>query len=135
MATGYLLDTNILSAGLRGEPRPLLNRLAGLAPNRLHVPCIVLAELTAGAELGTRKASTLAALAEMTTGMTVLPFDADCATVYGRIRAALQRKGSLIGPMDMLIAAQALATGLVLVTANMREFRGVPGLQCENWMR
>ena len=135
MAAGYLLDTNILSACLRGEPRALLNRLAGLAPNRLHVSCIVLAELTAGAELGTRKAATLAALADMTDGMTALPFDADCATVYGRIRAALERKGSPIGPMDMLIAAQALAAGLVLVTDNLREFRRVPGLQCENWMR
>ena len=70
----------------------------------------------------------------MTAGMTTLPFDADCAIVYGRIRAALQRKGSPIGPMDMLIAAQALAAGLVLVTDNLREFRRVPGLQCENWM-
>lgn len=135
MAAGYLLDTNILSAALRGEPRALLNRLAGIAPSRLHVSCIVLAELSAGAELGTRKAATLAALADLTASMPVLPFDAACASAYGSIRGALQRKGVVIGPMDMLIAAQAIGAGLVLVTDNLREFRRVPGLPCENWLR
>ena len=135
MAASYLLDTNILSAAMRGEPRSLLNRLAGFAPNRLHVSCIVLAELAAGAELGTRRAATLAALNEVTAGMTVLPFDADCALAYGPIRAALTRKGAIIGPMDMLIAAQAVSADMVLVTDNLREFKRVPGLQCENWMR
>ena len=67
--------------------------------------------------------------------MIQLPFDADCAAAYGRIRAALERKGASIGPMDVLIAAQAVARDLVLVTDNLREFRRVPGLQCENWMR
>lgn len=135
MAASYLLDTNILSAALRGEPKVLLSRLVGLAPSRLHLSSIVLAELAAGAELSKRKAATRAAVAEMTAGMAVLPFDADCATAYGRIRAALERKGALIGPMDMLIAAQAVSAGLVLVTDNLREFKRVPGLQCENWMR
>jgi tRNA(fMet)-specific endonuclease VapC len=130
----YLLDTNILSAVMRGEPRSLLNRMATMAPSRLHLSCIVLAELSAGAELGTRKAATLAALADMTAEMTVLPFDADSARTYASVRAALQRKGKVIGPMDMLIAAQALSAGLVLVTDNLREFKHVPGLTCENWM-
>ena len=130
----YLLDTNILSAVMRGEPRSLLNRMATMAPSRLHLSCIVLAELSAGAEMGTRKAATLAALADMTAEMTVLPFDAGSARAYASVRAALQRKGKVIGPMDMLIAAQALSAGLVLVTDNLREFKRVPGLTCENWM-
>lgn len=130
----YLLDTNILSAVMRGEPRSLLNRMATMAPSRLHLSCIVLAELSAGAEMGTRKAATLAALADMTAEMTVLLFDAGSARAYAGVRAALQRKGKVIGPMDMLIAAQALSAGLVLVTDNLREFKRVPGLTCENWM-
>ena len=50
-------------------------------------------------------------------------------------RAALERKGASIGLLDLLIAAQAVARGLVLVTDNLREFRRVPGLRCENWTR
>lgn len=135
MAAAYLLDTNILSAALRGEPRALLNRLAGITPSRLRLSSIVLAELTFGAELGTRKAATLAALADLTMGMAAVPFDNDCTAAYGRIRAALERKVAVIGPMDMLIAAQAVSNGLVLVSDNLREFRRVPSLQCENWIR
>jgi len=135
VASGYLLDTCIVSAAMRGEPRALLNRLAGMAVDRLHVSALVLAELATGAELGTRRAATLAAVRDVTQGMPVLDFAADDATTYARIRAALERKGNMIGQMDCLIAAQAVARGLVLVTDNLREFRRVPGLKCENWMR
>lgn len=135
MASGYLLDTCILSAAIRGEPRALLNRLAGLAANRLYLSALVLAELATGAELGTRKASTLATVRDLTVDMELLPFDADAAMIYASIRAVLERKGNMIGQLDCLIAAQAVAHGLVLVTDNLREFKRVPGLQCENWMR
>jgi tRNA(fMet)-specific endonuclease VapC len=135
MASSYLLDTNIVSAAMRGEPRALLNRLAGMAAERLHLSVLVLAELATGAELGSRRAATLAAVRDLTTGMPVLPFDDDDAMTYARIRAALERKGKMIGQLDCLIAAQAVTRGLVLVTDNLREFQRVPGLQCENWMR
>ena len=135
MPDSYLLDTNILSAALRGEPRMLLNRLASIAPDRLYLSSIVFAELSAGAECGTRRAATLGAVSDLTAGMIQLAFDNNCATVFGRIRAALEHKGANIGPMDMLIAAQAVSAGLVLVTDNLREFKRVPGLACENWMR
>lgn len=135
MPAGYLLDTNILSAAMRGEPRAVLNRMADLATERLHLSALVLAELTTGAELGERRASTLAAVRSLTSGMTLAPFDDDDALAYGRIRAALERKGESIGSMDLLIASQAVARGLVLVTDNLREFRRVPGIKCENWIR
>jgi tRNA(fMet)-specific endonuclease VapC len=135
VAADYLLDTNILIAILRGEPRALLNRISGLATHRLHLSSIVSAELRAGAEKSERRTATLSTLADMTADMSLIAFDDGDAIVYGRIRAALERKGESIGPMDLLIAAQAVARGLVLVTDNLREFRRVPGLKCENWMR
>jgi tRNA(fMet)-specific endonuclease VapC len=134
VASGYLLDTNVVSAATCGEPL-VSNRISGIAVERLHLSALVLAELAAGTELGNRRAGTLAIVREVTAGMPVLTFDADDAMIYARIRAALQRKGASIGAMDMLIAAQAVARGLVLVTDNLREFRRVPGLKCENWMR
>ncbi len=74
MATEYLLDTNILSAALRGEPRALLNHLAGLAPNRLHLSSIALAELATGAEKSARKSTLLAAVRDLTAGIGVSGF-------------------------------------------------------------
>ncbi|MFT3791303.1 MAG: type II toxin-antitoxin system VapC family toxin [Rudaea sp.] len=135
MATAYLLDTNILSAVMRGEPRALLSRLVGLAPERMHLSTLVFAELAAGAEKGRRSAATLAMVRNLTAGMTLAPFTHDDALAYARIRAALERKGANIGPIDLLIAAQAVSRDLVLVTDNLREFRRVPGLACENWLR
>ena len=73
------------------------------------------------------------ALLEFLVPFSVLAFDDSAARVYGRIRAALERQGPPIGPMDMLIAAHALSEDLVLVTKNEREFRRVPGLSVENW--
>ena len=135
MADAYLLDSCTIIAALRGEPAALLNRLVTIAPNRLHLSSIVLAELATGAEKSPDRARKRKALAELTDGMVPLPFAAMDAHAYGRIRAALERKGAVIGPLDLLIAAQAVARDLVLVSDNLREFRRVPGLRCENWMR
>jgi tRNA(fMet)-specific endonuclease VapC len=60
-------------------------------------------------------------------------FDSKAASIYGKIRAALEKKGHPIGPNDMLIAAHALSLGLILVSDNVREFNRVRGLQLENW--
>lgn len=135
MASGYLLDTCIVSAAMRGTPAAVLNRLSTLATTRLYLSALVLGELNAGAEKSPRRAALMAAIREITAEMPVLPFDVDAAATYGRIRATLESRGSPIGPMDMLIAAQAVTHGLVLVTDDVREFRRVPDLHCEDWMR
>jgi tRNA(fMet)-specific endonuclease VapC len=64
-----------------------------------------------------------------------LPFNQAAARVAGRIRGLLESKGEMIGPYDILLAAQALAAGLTLVTANVNEFQRVPGLTVENWQK
>jgi tRNA(fMet)-specific endonuclease VapC len=76
-----------------------------------------------------------ARLDELLNSIAVLPFEPPADEIYGTIRAQLERAGTPIGNMDLLIAAQALAQGHVLVTDNEREFRRVEGLQVENWMR
>ena len=65
----------------------------------------------------------------------IVPFDAGDARVAGAIRAELEAVGHPIGPYDLLIAGQARARALVLVTANSREFQRVDGLECEDWSR
>ena len=64
----------------------------------------------------------------------IMPFDERASLEYGRIRAHLERKGTLIGSMDMLIAAHAQSLGVTLVTNNAKEFKRVPHLQVENWV-
>lgn len=65
--------------------------------------------------------------------MTCVDFDPAAASVYGLVRSALERQGLPIGAYDMLIAAHALALGLILVTDNLREFERVAGLEVESW--
>ena len=135
MAARYLLDANILIAALKGEPAALLNRLTKLAPSRLCLSSVVLAELLTGAEKSRDPGAKKAALDELTRNMEAVPFDNEASHAYSKIRAALERKGQVIGPHDLQIAAQALARDLVVVTANTREFARVPGLRFENWLK
>jgi tRNA(fMet)-specific endonuclease VapC len=68
-------------------------------------------------------------------GITILPVTSEVAGWYGRTRAGLEAKGTPIGPLDLIIASQALALGLTVITNDLGEFRRVPGLRCEDWTR
>lgn len=135
MAARYLLDTNTIIAARKGEPAGLLNRLAGLAAERLCLSAIVLSELLTGAEKSRNADRVRAEVKALTESFELLPFTGEDAAVYARIRATLEGQGKTIGPMDMLIAAQAVSRGLTMVTANLREFQRVPSLKCENWLK
>ena len=71
----------------------------------------------------------------LTSEIPIIAFDAKAAASYGKLRANLEKTGKLIGPNDMLITADALSLGLVLVTDNVRKFRRVKGLKVENWRK
>ena len=86
-----------------------------------------------GAWKSQHRAADLQTLQALERLIPVLPLDASVSYHYGQMRAELERKGSLIGAYDLLIAAHALALGLTLVTNNVREFRRVPQLSMENW--
>jgi tRNA(fMet)-specific endonuclease VapC len=95
---------------------------------------IVAAELRYGAaKIGSSRLS--AQLEKVLDTLEVVPFEAPADTFYGGLRVRLQRAGQIIGANDLLIAAQALALGCVVVTDNVEEFSRVDGLQLENWLR
>ena len=73
------------------------------------------------------------ALAKFLSAISIIDFDTKAAEAYGELRVKLQRKGNVIGHMDMLIAAHAKARGFVIITNNTREFERVEGLELENW--
>jgi tRNA(fMet)-specific endonuclease VapC len=99
----------------------------------LCISAITLAELQHGVEKSVHPEKNSAALLQFLSILTVLPFDDLAAVEYGKICADLQRKGTPIGTMDMLIAAHSKAEHMVLVTNNVREFERVSGLEIENW--
>ena len=94
---------------------------------------IVKAELVYGAQRSSRAAENLRLLDRFFEPFVSYPFDDACVGVYGRLRTDMERLGTPIGPYDLMIAAVAIANDCTLVTANMREFVRVVGLDVENW--
>lgn len=92
-------------------------------------------ELLYGVLRRKKSVSFLARMERMLDHIVVLSFDLHCANVYGELRAALEASGRRLDDADVMIAAVALANGLILVTDDERHFARVPGLEIENWLR
>lgn len=132
--TRYLLDTNIVSNLVRNPQGLITQRIRDVGEAAVCTSIIVAAELRYGA--AKKGSARLTAQLEVVLGaLDILPFEPPADEVYGRLRARLEREGRVIGGNDMLIAAQALTLGAVLVTDNGREFARIEGLACENWLR
>lgn len=138
MTTGYLLDTNIVSALMR-EPQgiaaaALTDRLERKPQSRLCTSIVAACELRYGVmRRASRKLATQ--LEAVLADLEMLPMDEPADRHYGKLRTDLEKAGTPIGPNDLFIAAQALAHNLTLVTDNVREFERVPHLKIENWLR
>ncbi|NIE65649.1 type II toxin-antitoxin system VapC family toxin [Burkholderia sp. Ax-1719] len=126
----FLLDTNAVIAILKGES-PVLARLREHSPSDFGLPSIVAHELYFGAYKSQRSIENVARVSALQ--FEVVSFDAEDAQHAGDIRAKLASVGTPIGPYDALIAGQARARQLVLVTHNVREFARVSGLLIEDW--
>jgi len=127
----YLLDTNALVQVLRGPGSSVESRLRTLQPDDVGVSAVVMHELYYGAFRSERPESNLAVVEEI--GLTVVELAREDAREAGRLRATLAAAGLPIGPFDVLIAGQAVARGLTLVTRNTREFARVDGLAVQDW--
>jgi tRNA(fMet)-specific endonuclease VapC len=128
-----LLDTNTFSDIVRGNAN-VERRLSVIPPSMVGISSVTVKEIEYGRsrcpEQVTRRA---AAIDSLLRRIDAVPFDVDVAYVTGRLRASLSRAGTPIGPYDVMIAGTALVHGLILVTANTREFSRVSGLQLEDW--
>ncbi|GHU90612.1 tRNA(fMet)-specific endonuclease VapC [Clostridia bacterium] len=129
----YMLDSNVCIDMIRRNDRVIDKyRMAKL--DGVCISAITLAELEVGVAKSTKPEKNRIDLTKFLTLVTVLPFDAAVTETYGKVRAALERKGRTIGALDTLIAAHAKFTGLTLVTNNTREFVRVEGLRLEDWI-
>ena len=130
----YLLDTNICIELIRSRSVKILRRLQKCRIGQVGISSITLAELEYGVHKSSDPQRNKIALIEFCAPLEILPFDDRAASIYGRIRTAIEQKGRPIGPLDTLIAAHALAMEAILVTNNQREFARVPDLNIENWL-
>ena len=128
-----LLDTNVCIHVIRRKPPGVLRRFEDYEVGEVGVSSVTAAELYHGAEKSSRREQNLEALGGFLLPLEVLAFGPEAAAAYGRARAALEKAGGPIGPLDTLIAAHAVSLGVKLVTNNVREFSRVPGLEIEDW--
>lgn len=131
--TLHLLDTNVVIALVTRRSDALLRRVEASEPGSLTVSSVVAHELYFGAYRSEKVAFNLETLRLLFADLPILDFDRDDARVAGEIRADLKRQGTPIGPYDVLIAGQAKARGLTLVTNNTGEFARVAGLRVDDW--
>ena len=127
----YLLDANAVIALLNDTTSPIARRVRRYAPRDFGVSAVVIHELYYGAFKSQRVEKNVARVDGLQ--FPALEFDQEDARQAGEIRAHLASKGTPIGPYDVLIAGQAKARKLTLVTHNTTEFTRVPGLRVEDW--
>jgi tRNA(fMet)-specific endonuclease VapC len=132
----YLLDTNACIALINGSPALVRGRFqkAVRGTSQIYIPSIVTFELWYGVAKSSRLPLNTQRLEIFLSGpVTVLPLEDDDARVAGLIRAELEKSGTPVGAYDVLIAGQALARQLTLVTANVSEFSRITRLSWQDW--
>jgi tRNA(fMet)-specific endonuclease VapC len=128
-----MFDTNICIYVIRKRDPKVIRRLRRMGVGDVCISSITLSELEYGVSKSSRPLQNKLALAEFLAPIEVAPYDDMAAAEYGPLRAHLERQGTPIGSLDLLIAAHALALKCVLVTNNADEFRRVPDLRVQNW--
>ena len=129
----YLLDTNIVSYWMRGDPY-IIQKIQTFSPADLSISTVTLAEIYYGIEKSpTRKKERRLKIERIKSQLDLYPFNESAALKYGTIRASLEKQGQPISERDLQIAAIALANKFCVVTHNVREFGRVNDLKVEDW--
>ncbi|MBW1695340.1 MAG: type II toxin-antitoxin system VapC family toxin [Deltaproteobacteria bacterium] len=131
----YMLDTNTCIYIIKRKPPDVINRFKKTRPSTIGISVITLSELAYGAMKSSKPDQNLLALAQFVAPLEIFAYTDGAAYHYGNLRSHLEKKGTLIGSLDMLIAAHALCLDCTLVTNNEKEFIRVPTLKIENWLK
>lgn len=129
----YMLDTNICIYAIKHKPEIVFQRLQAIDPENVCISTVTYAELVHGVKKSAAVDKNRLALSMLLANIDILDFDVDAAVCYGKIRADLEKRGTPIGPLDMMIAGHAQSLGYTLVTNNEKEFSRVSNLKIENW--
>jgi len=129
----YVLDTDICIYLIKKSPPEVIKKFKTLLPGEVGISSVTMAELCYGANKSQYPAKNLAALQNFVLPLEVLPFDDRAANIYGEVRCLLEKQGTPIDALDLMIAAHAKSLGVTLVTNNTREFSRVAALKIVNW--
>jgi tRNA(fMet)-specific endonuclease VapC len=130
-----MLDTNTCIFIIRRKPAIVLERLLRCEVGDVGISSITLAELRFGVAKSRQRERNAQALDEFLVALEVAPFEENAALAYGDIRRDLEKAGTPVGAMDMLIAAHAISLGAALVTNNTREFKRIRRLEVVDWTK
>ncbi|MBF0292749.1 MAG: type II toxin-antitoxin system VapC family toxin [Nitrospinae bacterium] len=129
----FMLDTDTCISLIRKSPASVLKKLTSLTPGDAGISVITLAELEYGVAKSSKQNINSEALSEFCAPLEIAEFGDKAARFYGKVRATLERDGTPIGSMDMMIGSHALSLGVTLVTHNTREFSRIDGLKLTDW--
>ena len=129
----YMLDMDICIYIIKRKPLHVLERLESIQPDQLSMSAITFAELMNGAKKSQRVEANVSRLNALGEILEICSFDQQAAVAYGDVRSSLEKRGEVIGPHDLLIAAHGLSLDRTLITNNEREFKRVEGLKVDNW--
>jgi tRNA(fMet)-specific endonuclease VapC len=129
-----MLDTNICIAIIKQKPKDIMQKFSVYQVGDICISSVTLAELRYGVAKSQSQEKNQAALDEFILPLEIADFDAKAALYYGNLRATLEKKGTPIGALDMMIGAHALSLNLSLVTNNIKEFNRVLGLKLLDWI-
>lgn len=130
----FMLDTNICIYIIRQKPISAIARFRAMPVSSIAISSITLSELEYGVMKSAKPEQNKFALTQFLAPLEILAYDDEAAQCYGVLRADLEKQGTPIGALDMLIAAHALSARCALITNNVREFERVRGLRVDNWV-
>jgi len=131
----YMLDTNICIYIIKRKPVDVLERFKQTDISQISISSITLSELFYGVSKSSKPEQNLMALTQFVAPLEILPYGDEAAQYYGELRTHLEKQGTPIGSLDMLLAAHALSIDCTLITNNEKEFIRVPHLKVDNWLK
>ncbi|OGR15089.1 MAG: twitching motility protein PilT [Desulfobacterales bacterium RIFOXYA12_FULL_46_15] len=130
----FLIDTNICIYIMNEKPIEVIQKFKNTEIGQIGISSITVSELYYGVSKSKFRKQNARRLEEFLIPFDILPYDENASKIYGEIRAQLESQGSIIGPLDLLIAAHAMSNDLILITNNEDEFRRIASLKIENWV-
>jgi len=131
----YMLDTNICVYIIKQKPAKVIERFKHADISQIGISSITLSELQYGVSKSSKPEQNQMALSQFVAPLEILPYDDGAAQYYGDLRAGLEKRGTPIGSLDMLIAAHAISLNSVLISNNEKEFNRIPNLRIDNWVK
>ena len=132
---GYLFDTDALSQPLKKKPSGLfIHKMEGIRASQQFTSAVTAAEMLYGAHRLPSSSALLQQVQAVLASVRILPFDHQAASVFGLLRARLEKRGAMVAHSDLMIASVALSADLTLITGNTRHFERIPGLRIEDWV-